>query len=63
MFREIQRGRVKCGHYWPDPGAFEEYHDLEVSCLEQTEKDDFINRQFVINNTKVNSLRSNNQRA
>ncbi len=51
--REIQRGRVKCGRYWPDSGAFGEYNDLEVSCLEETGKDDFITRQFLMNNTKV----------
>ena len=54
LYREIQRGRVKCGRYWPTLGNFEQYGDIEISCLEETEKEnDFIIRKFILNDSKV----------
>ena len=54
FFRELQRGRVKCGRYWPMAGTFELYNDFEISCIEEKEEgDDFITRTFHMKDTKV----------
>lgn len=51
--REIQRGRVKCGRYWPEVGAFKEYRHIEVSCLEEIGRDHFVTRKLLVNNSTV----------
>uniref|UniRef100_UPI00358F5A33 tyrosine-protein phosphatase non-receptor type 4 isoform X2 n=1 Tax=Myxine glutinosa TaxID=7769 RepID=UPI00358F5A33 len=32
----MERGRVKCHQYWPDPPGIEIFGDLEVTCLQET---------------------------
>ena len=44
----VERGRNKCHKYWPDVGDTLEYGRLAVTCIKEDKTDNFIFREFSI---------------
>jgi len=58
LTREVEKGRIKCDKYWPDPEqlTFGDFK-LTISDQEECEKEELIERKFTLFNTKENASR------
>ena len=52
----LERGRVKCGKYWPDKGAQLQYGYFVVSCLDEVQTRDYVKRTFTVTFPQVGLL-------
>ncbi|CAB1327990.1 unnamed protein product, partial [Coregonus sp. 'balchen'] len=45
---QVERGRVKCHQYWPNPGAIATHGDFQVSCVTEEGKSAFLVREITL---------------
>lgn len=45
--KEIERGKVKCARYWPDPGTSKVWGSARVTCLTESSTTDYTLREFL----------------
>ncbi|XP_071943131.1 uncharacterized protein [Antedon mediterranea] len=53
----VEKGRVKCDHYWPFDTDPEEYGDIIVTMVNESEMTDYIVRDFNIEHSQMSELR------
>lgn len=54
--KEIERGKVKCARYWPDPGTTKIWGPAKITCLSESSTNDYTLREFLF------SWRNNDER-
>ncbi|XP_071517554.1 tyrosine-protein phosphatase non-receptor type 11-like isoform X3 [Panulirus ornatus] len=46
--KEVERGKNKCGRYWPDEGSSKEYGRITVRNISESSNNDYILREFLV---------------
>lgn len=46
--KEVERGKNKCGRYWPEEGASKEYGRITVKNVSESSNNDYILREFLV---------------
>ncbi|CAL4066178.1 unnamed protein product, partial [Meganyctiphanes norvegica] len=46
--KEMERGKTKCGHYWPDDASSKEYGRIKISNVSESQNNDYILREFLV---------------
>ncbi|XP_063606956.1 tyrosine-protein phosphatase non-receptor type 11-like isoform X3 [Penaeus indicus] len=46
--KEVERGKNKCGRYWPEEGASKEYGRITVRNVSESSNNDYILREFLV---------------
>lgn len=53
--KEVERGKNKCGRYWPEEGSSKDYGRITVRNISESSNNDYILREFlVVNDNKDN---------
>ncbi|XP_042180006.1 tyrosine-protein phosphatase non-receptor type 4 isoform X1 [Oncorhynchus tshawytscha] len=55
---QVERGRVKCHQYWPNPGAIATHGDFQVSCVTEEEQSAFLVREIILTHLESEESRS-----
>ncbi|XP_064825639.1 tyrosine-protein phosphatase non-receptor type 4-like isoform X2 [Oncorhynchus masou masou] len=55
---QVERGRVKCHQYWPNPGAIATHGDFQVSCVTEEEQSAFLVREITLTHLESEESRS-----
>ena len=59
----VERGRIKCHKYWPDFGDTVEYGQLTVTCIKEDTGDNFVFREFSLQQEDTEEVRQVTQMA